>query len=703
MNAGHSAVGSPVGSALGHWKFDEGYGATANNNGNVGSTLNGILAVGTSAPTWTNDGKFGKALSFDGTSDYVTVPGFSGSSLGSSYTISAWALADISGTNPIVTFGNDLFIQANINDFRWQVNDSSATAVTCLVSRSTGRWYHYVVASSGVAAGQTKLYLDGVECGDGGDIAALDSSVMQIGRQNTPSQRYWKGSIDEVKIYNYTLSSDEVKVEYNRGKSIVLGAQSTGLGGTAPDNSSSREYCVPGDSSTCSTPVSEWLFNENVGATAYDTSGNNNIALLGIGNSAPAWKPGFVGSGIEFDGTGDMVNTTNELSFSSSTSFTASAWVKTTGVNLGSRYVLDRTGPTNEIINLFINNSDVYFRLRGDDGVGIVSATSPSAITANKWFYLTGVRDVVTDTVNLYINGILKSTITDTTTGTNSPIIRIGNHSGGVNGWDGIIDEVRIYDYARTPAQIMWEYNKGAPVAHYKMDECTGTTIYNSARTFNDSPAGNNGTLTIGASGDNTTAGTCATSGAWANGAIGKYNSSIDFDGTDDLISMASAPTVSSTGDITYSIWVYPESYTNGAGNNASGTFFIDRTSNTTPIFTLKAVSDAYCLQKRYDDNSGLGCGATSSSTIQLNEWTHVVMVRDSGSNFHLYVNGVLSGSGADTGGALTYPIPRIGINTNLSAATAFNGKVDEFKFFNYALTSTQIKTEYNSGAVRFE
>jgi len=39
MNADHPAVGSPVGSALGHWKFDEGYGTTANNSGSQGSSL----------------------------------------------------------------------------------------------------------------------------------------------------------------------------------------------------------------------------------------------------------------------------------------------------------------------------------------------------------------------------------------------------------------------------------------------------------------------------------------------------------------------------------------------------------------------------------------------------------------------------------------------------------------------------------------
>jgi len=66
MNMATQSTSYP-GTPVGYWKFDEGYGLTANNSGNGGATLNGAI---TSA-TWTNDGKFGKALSFNGTNSYV--------------------------------------------------------------------------------------------------------------------------------------------------------------------------------------------------------------------------------------------------------------------------------------------------------------------------------------------------------------------------------------------------------------------------------------------------------------------------------------------------------------------------------------------------------------------------------------------------------------------------------------------------------
>ncbi len=102
MNAGHPAVGSPIGSALAHYKFDEGYGTTVHNEGNGGSTLNGTLGAGSSAPTWTNDGKYGKALSFDGSNDYVSYGNNSSLQMTSELTVSAWFIGN---TTSATTYG----------------------------------------------------------------------------------------------------------------------------------------------------------------------------------------------------------------------------------------------------------------------------------------------------------------------------------------------------------------------------------------------------------------------------------------------------------------------------------------------------------------------------------------------------------------------------------------------------------------------
>ena len=62
-----------------------GYGNTLNNSGS--GTANGS----NSNATWTNNGKFNKALSFNGSSAIVTIPQAAGSTAPTELTISAWA------------------------------------------------------------------------------------------------------------------------------------------------------------------------------------------------------------------------------------------------------------------------------------------------------------------------------------------------------------------------------------------------------------------------------------------------------------------------------------------------------------------------------------------------------------------------------------------------------------------------------------
>ena len=90
-----------------------------------------------------------------------------------------------------------------------------------------------------------------------------------------------------------------------------------------------------------------------------------------------------------------------------------------------------------------------------------------------------GTFDNADDTLKVYLNGVLvgsDTNITDTPS-TFSQSLEIGK--GYTNEeFDGVIDQVRIYDYARTPAQIAWDYNRGKPVGHWKMDKGSGTTVY---------------------------------------------------------------------------------------------------------------------------------------------------------------------------------------------------------------------------------
>jgi hypothetical protein len=107
----------------------------------------------------------------------------------------------------------------------------------------------------------------------------------------------------------------------------------------------------------------------------------------------------------------------------------------------------------------------------------------------------------------------------------------IGDDINYVRHFQGIIDDINIYDYARMPAQILEDYRGQAsavdsPVLSLDFNEGYGSTAHD------ESEFDNHGTLYPGTSGDNT-----ATSAMWTlDGKVGK---ALDFDGVDDRIAIA--------------------------------------------------------------------------------------------------------------------------------------------------------------------
>ena len=260
--------------------------------------------------------------------------------------------------------------------------------------------------------------------------------------------------------------------------------------------------------------------------------------------------------------------------------------------------------------------------------------------------------------------------------------------------FDGRIDDVKIYDYERTQAQVAWEYNQGAPVGWWRLDECSGTTAYDAATDY-DGTGGNNGTITIGSSGSNTSAGTCGGSSgeAWFEGATGKRNASLDFDGTDDLVAIDNSASINSLSSIvTVSAWVKSTS---------------DADFKT--IFSTWDGTNGYNIHIRQTTGyaalwSNTGVDLVSSTPVTDGNWHHIVGVWD-GTNAFVYVDGDQKISGARTFANSTKDSQ---IGTECSGAdstTCFNfvdGLIDDVKVWNYPLSDQQIRDEYNAGAVRF-
>ena len=638
---------------IAHYKFDEGYGSTAHDT--VGAN-HGTFGTGSSAPTWTQNGKVGKALSFDG-NDYLSISDFDINS--NQLSLSGWVYF----TNKNASLYNNLVVKASEyvfylpgsnNNFAFYIYGQTDCLTTDSYTQLTNNtWYHF----TGVYNGSTKkIYLNGKEI-TSQDCSAgtLDdtSNPIYIGSAQFGNTYYTNGLIDEVKIYNYALTEDEVKQDYNQGMSAVIGKSSSDTGSTAPAGSSSQEYCIPGDTSTCSPPIAEWTFDKKDATYAFDVSGNSNHGTLGTGSSAPTYTPGKIGNALSFT-NGDYADTN---------------YIPPTGPKTVSYWVKYHDLSATSLIGLYDVNKRFYVGVSSTNyyyGVGTTYVRNvPHNLSANVWYYTTLTFDG--STAIYYVNGKQVSSIPTTQSSQAQYSFYLGryNNIGTPAGdFDGLIDNLKIYDYARTPAQVAWDYNRGAPIAHYKMDETEGSIVHDTSENQL------HGTLGSGSS-----------SPTWVSG---KISNALSFDGN-DKVSIGS--TLFANSSFSISLWFNPSSlpaensYIFSEGYSYTNTNYISLTSSGNLDFRIFSSQIA-----------------TNNNPISPNNWYHLVTTYN-GTTGYLYLNGnLIKQNGASKRGSPDRCT--IGIGTDNS--NPFSGSTDDIRIFNYALTQDQVKQIYNNGAVSF-
>jgi hypothetical protein len=195
-----------------------------------------------------------------------------------------------------------------------------------------------------------------------------------------------------------------------------------------------------------------WKFDETSG-TVSDSSGNGYDGTLI--NGASRWNAGKFGRTLYLDGIDDFVSLPNILD-PSATNFTASTWVK---LDLDSSF-----GTRQVILQQEGGGSQWLFResLTGKLGTYVGSALlSTGTILPGNWTHVAVVRSGTT--IALYINGIKDSTATGTPVPSTSPM-RIGQHKTPETTneeWQGMIDDLRIYDKALSDNEILSLYLEG--------------------------------------------------------------------------------------------------------------------------------------------------------------------------------------------------------------------------------------------------
>ena len=191
---------------VGYWHFDENSSSTVYDASGSGNT--GILY---DSSIWTSSSncKAGSCLSFNGSTNYIDV-GTVGNYT-DNFSLSAWVKhTNTSGWDDIIagSCGDFLFAFSNTT-FQFGGQCNNPFGMTTYSGNIEGAW-HYVAAT--YDGSTVTLYVDGLEVSSSTKSGVFVPSNLYIGGGS--SERFL-GSIDEVRIYNRTLSSSEILGQYN--------------------------------------------------------------------------------------------------------------------------------------------------------------------------------------------------------------------------------------------------------------------------------------------------------------------------------------------------------------------------------------------------------------------------------------------------------------------------------------------------------
>jgi hypothetical protein len=194
------------------YSFNEAAGVStldASGNSNTGTIANATRSTA---------GKFGNALLFNGTSARVNVPDAASLDLTTGMTLEAWvrpsALASWRTVILKETTGGLAFsLYAHTTGSRPEgyVHVTTDTAASGTSALALNTWTHLSVSYDGVTI---RLYVNGVQVGSRaltGPIAT-STGALRIGG-NAVWGEYFKGLIDEVRVYNRALSAGEIQLD----------------------------------------------------------------------------------------------------------------------------------------------------------------------------------------------------------------------------------------------------------------------------------------------------------------------------------------------------------------------------------------------------------------------------------------------------------------------------------------------------------
>ena len=404
------------------WHFNENSGTTAVDS--IGGH-NGLI----SSATWAT-GIRGSALEYNGTASQVQVPGAGFNPVGNGISFSFWFRLNAVGDHGTFIFQNLKYI-ASVDAQGRIVFTVYTPGIKSVNSGYSSRvldtdWHHAALTYDGSVM---KIYLDGLYRTNTANSGNLQSSAADayIGKQQTTNP--YKGTIDEMLVYNRGLTEAEI---------LQIFATTP-----APGNGSDHL-------------VSYWKLDENTGTNANDSKGVNHATI-----TSASWGQGVSGSCLIFNGTTGVAKALTKVNLDPVYGITMMAWAKTAS-NTTTKIFQKGDWDGHGIGQGNWDGWGCQIRLVGNTTEGLNWGGGLPIL--NQWYHLAMTYDG--QYLKFYVNGQLRNS--KAVTGllfVNGRDLSIGSDDGIQKFFKGSIDEVKFFNNAldQTEIQANFEQPGGAP------------------------------------------------------------------------------------------------------------------------------------------------------------------------------------------------------------------------------------------------